>query len=211
MPLADLIDDTVRVGPYVLRLRRPRDADALIDEARFDQHEFMPYWAELWPSGLALAREVAELDLRGRRVVELGCGLAIPSLVAALSGASALATDWSPDAVHLARENANRNGLAIEVEVVDWSDPGPLLARAPFDLVLCSDVLYEPRNVEALLALLPQLAEEVLVAEPGRQTAGRFFVGAEDGWHLTRLGDVSRLTRGRGHVDLFPVRSSQSE
>lgn len=204
MPRQDLIDDTVRVGPYALCVRRPRDADALIDEARFDEDEFMPYWAELWPSGLALARAVAGLDLRGRRVVELGCGLAIPSLVAALSGASALATDWSQEAVQLAHENAARNGLAIEVEVVDWTDPGPLLDRAPFDMVLCADVLYEARNVEALLTLLPRLADEVLVAEPGRQTAGRFFVGAEDAWRLTRLGDVSRLTRLREPVDLRP-------
>jgi len=205
----DLIDDTVSVGPYVLRLRRPRNADALIDEARFDEDEFMPYWAELWPSGLALARAIAELDLRGRRVVELGCGLAIPSLVAALSGASVLATDWSPDAVELARENAAANGLAVEVELVDWAEPAPLLARAPFDLALLADVLYEQRNVEALLAVLPRLADEVLVAEPGRQTAGRFFLGAEEAWRLTRLGDVSRLTRLREPVDLFPARSSQ--
>lgn len=191
----DLIEDSVRVGPYVLRVLRPRDADALIDERRFDQEEFMPYWAELWPSGLALAEAVTELDLVGRRTVELGCGLAIPSLVAALGGAAALATDWSPDAVHLARENAARNGVALETEAVDWTAAEALVARAPFDLVLCADVLYEPRNVDALLDLLPRLADEVLLGEPGRQTAARFFERADGAWQIGRLGDVSRLRR----------------
>ena len=49
---------------------RPPDADALIDEATFDEDEFLPYWAELWPSGLALARYVSELELAGRKVLE---------------------------------------------------------------------------------------------------------------------------------------------
>ena len=56
----------------------------------------MPYWAELWPSGIALARHVVGLALAGRRVLELGCGLALPSFAAALAGADVLATDWAP-------------------------------------------------------------------------------------------------------------------
>ena len=190
----DLVDDDVRVGSYVLRMRRPRDAAALIDEARFDVDEFMPYWAELWPSTLKLAHVVADRDLRGKRVVELGCGLALPSLVAALGGAHAFATDWAPEAIELARTNAARNGIDLETAVVSWDEPDLLLARAPFDLVLCSDVLYEGRNVQTLLALLPRLGAEVLLAEPGRQTAGEFFVNAGRDWVIGREGEVSRLT-----------------
>lgn len=192
--MIELVDDTVQIGPYVLAVRRPSDADALIDEKRFAENEFMPYWATIWPSGLALARAVAERDVRGKRVVELGCGLAIPSLVAALGGADALATDWSPDAIDVARENAARNGVDLETAVVSWDEPKDLLARAPFDLVLCSDVLYEPRNVQTLLGLLPRLADEVLLAEPGRQTAGAFFETADETWVIRREGEVSRLT-----------------
>jgi predicted nicotinamide N-methyase len=191
----ELVEDAVRVGPYVLNVLRPRNAEALIDEARFDEDEFMPYWAELWPSGVALAEAVVEVDVRGKRTVELGCGLALPSLVAALGGATALATDWSPEAVRLAGENAARNGVALETAHVDWTDPEQLVERGPFDLVLCSDVLYEPRNVDALLDLLPRLGDDVLLAEPGRQTAGRFFEAADVGWQIGRLGKVSRLRR----------------
>jgi predicted nicotinamide N-methyase len=193
--MIELVDDVVRAGPYVVRLRRPKEADALIDEARFDDDEFMPYWAELWPAGIALAEAVAELDLRGARVVELGCGLAVPSIVAALAGADALVTDWAPEALALARENAAANGVVLRALEVDWAKPKPLLEQAPFDLVLCSDVLYEPRNVDALLALLPALASEVLLGEPGRQTAAAFFERAERDWEITRAGQANRLRR----------------
>jgi predicted nicotinamide N-methyase len=191
----DLVDDSVQVGPYVVALKRPREAEALIDEARFDQGEFMPYWAELWPAGVALAETVAEIQPYEARVVELGCGLALPSIVAALAGAEALATDWAPEALALARRNGTLNGVDIQTLEVDWAEPGVLVERAPFDLVLCSDVLYEPRNVESLLALLPQLGPEVLLGEPGRQTAGDFFLRAEQDWEITRAGRVSRLRR----------------
>jgi predicted nicotinamide N-methyase len=147
----------------------------LIDEDAFDEDEFLPYWAELWPSGVALARAVAALDLRGRRVLELGCGLGLPSLAAAAGGADVLATDWAADAVELLRTNADRNGLALRVERVRWDEPTPLLAGAPWDLVLGADLLYESRNADQLADLLPRLGGEVLLAEPGRPHARAFL------------------------------------
>jgi predicted nicotinamide N-methyase len=191
----ELVEDTVHAGPLVLRIVRPPDADALIDEARFDNDEFMPYWAELWKSGVHLAAAVAERDLRGRTVVELGCGLGLPSIAAALSGGEVLATDWATDALEVTRRNAERNGVRVETLLADWEEPGVLVARAPFDLVLCSDVLYEERNVDALLALLPRLGDEVLLGEPGRATAARFFEAADREWEIGREGQVTRLAR----------------
>lgn len=190
-----LVEETVRAGPIELRVLRPSDPDALIDEARFDENEFMPYWAALWASGVALAAAVAARHLRGTRVVELGCGLGLPSVAAALSGAAVLATDWAPEALDVTRRNARLNGVLVDTMLLDWTMPEPLLARAPFDLVLCADVLYEPRNVDALLALLPRLAPEVLLGEPGRPTAARFFEAAERAWAIGREGDVNVLRR----------------
>ena len=178
----DLVDDAVDAGPYSLAILRPRNAEALLDEEAFEREEFLPYWAELWPSGLALARAVAARDVRGLRVLELGCGLALPSLVAARGGADVLAADWSPDAVALARVNAERNGTGIEVVRCSWAEPAPLVARAPFDLVLAADVLYERRDAQPLLALLPQLAPEVLLADPGRPHTGEFLERAAAEW-----------------------------
>ena len=180
----ELIEERIRLAGRELAILRPPDPEALISEEAFEREEFLPYWAELWPSGLALAEEVAALPLAGRRVLELGCGLGLPSLAASLAGADALATDWSPDAVALLRANAARNEVELEVESASWFEPDPLAARAPWDLVLAADVLYERRNVEPLVALLPRLGSEILVAEPGRPAAGEFLERARETWHV---------------------------
>ena len=162
----------------------------MIDEAAFDEDEFLPYWAELWPSGVALAEVVAGLDVRGLRVLELGAGLGLPSLAAALGGAEVLATDWAEDAVALLRANAARNGIALRAERVRWDDPEPLLREAPWQLLLGADLLYEERNAEQLLRLLPQLGGEIVIADPGRPFAKAFFAH----WDVEPLADgVFRL------------------
>jgi len=173
-----------------LSIRRPPDAEALIDEAAFASDEFLPYWAELWPAGLALARHVAGLDVAGCTVLELGCGLGLPSLVAALRGADVLATDWAEAAIELLHGNAERNRAPLRVARVSWSEPDPLLVAAPWDLVLGADLLYEERNARQLVDLLPRLGGEVLLAEPGRPYAKEFlrqFRAEEVGERIYRL------------------------
>jgi predicted nicotinamide N-methyase len=147
------------------RLLRPREAESLISEEEFARDEFLPYWAELWPSALALADVVAARDVDGLAVLELGCGLGLPSLVAARGGARVLATDWADDALALLRANATRNGVRLETRRFDWREQGEL---GTFDLVLAADVLYERRYVDVLAELLPRLGGEVLIADPGR-------------------------------------------
>jgi predicted nicotinamide N-methyase len=175
----DHVEETVELDGRELVLLRPPSADELIDEAAFDAEEFLPYWAELWPSGVALAQTVAQLELRDARVLELGAGLGLPSLAAALRGADVLATDWADDAVALLRLNAARNGIRLRSERVRWDEPDALVAEAPWDLVLGADLLYEQRNAAQLLELLPGLGADVLLAEPGRPFA-RPFLAAFD-------------------------------
>jgi predicted nicotinamide N-methyase len=174
----DLVEESVPLRGAVLQVLRPRDADALIDERAFEHEEYLPYWAELWPSGVALARRVAARALRGARVLELGCGLGLPSIAAALAGGRVLATDWSPQAIELLRDNAARNDAQLEIELVDWRRPAPLLERAPWDLVLGADLVYERRNVEPLHALLPALlgaSGALWLADPGRPPLAEFL------------------------------------
>jgi predicted nicotinamide N-methyase len=167
-----LSSETLRVGGVELTLLRPTAPDELIDEDAFADDEFLPYWAELWPASLALANALP--DVSGLRVVELGCGLGVPSLVAATRGAEVTATDWADDAIALLGENAVRNELVLTAEVRDWRDPW----EARFDLVLAADVLYERRNVEPLIERLAELAPVALVGLAGRPYEGEFLARA---------------------------------
>jgi predicted nicotinamide N-methyase len=184
-----LVEEVVPVAGRDLRLLRPRDAEALLDEEAFEHEEYLPYWAELWPSALALARTVGVRALRGAATLELGCGLALPAIAAALAGGRVLASDWSPDAVAHAARNAALNEAPVETLVCSWTAPEPLVARGPWALVLASDVLYEARNGEALLPLLPRLLSprgEVWLADPGRASAGRFLADAAETFEIVR-------------------------
>jgi predicted nicotinamide N-methyase len=196
--MEDLVEDVVPVAGRDLALLRPRDAEALLDEDAFEREEFLPYWAELWPSSLALARAIGTRALHGARTLELGCGLGLPSLAAALAGGRVLATDWSPDAVAMTARNARRNGIALDTLACSWTAPEPLLERGPWGLVLASDVLYEARNGEALLSLLPRLLAprgEIWLADPGRPAAAPFLAAAAAGFDVVRR-KAAELPRG---------------
>jgi predicted nicotinamide N-methyase len=177
-PLApfEVVRDAVRVGPHRLVIARPRSAEDLIDEDDYARDERLPYWAELWPSAHVLAAELAGRDLGGARVVELGCGVGLPSVVAALGGADVLGTDWYPEALTFTRVNAAAAGARLRTLALDWNAP-PAELVAPgrgFDLAIGADVLYEERNGPALASLAPRLLRpggELLVADPRRPHA----------------------------------------
>jgi predicted nicotinamide N-methyase len=186
----------VEVGGLELAVLHPPDAEELISEEAFEREEFLPYWAELWPSAVALARVVAARDLGGTRVLELGCGLGLPSVVAARRGGEVLSTDWSEDALAVAGLNAKRNEASIATARLAWAEEPP--PGGPWDLVLCADLLYERRSVEQLLALLPRLGAEVLLADPGRPALGAFLAGAAAAWTIEVL-PAPELPRGGVH------------
>jgi predicted nicotinamide N-methyase len=164
-----------------------------------------PYWSVIWRSGVALARATDTSALAGLRVLELGCGMALPSIAAARAGALALATDESDEALELAQRNARLNGVELETAVVDWASPGELLDRGPFDVVMAADVLYERASVGHLLSLLPRLAPEAWVADPGRPASAVFFDHAWKRWDVELLRDgviaLHRLRFAEAHLD----------
>jgi predicted nicotinamide N-methyase len=183
---SDVVEETLRLGGHTVRLLRPRSGDALLDEVLAEDDpadDRLPFWAELWPSGSALAAAVAELDLTGRRVLELGCGLGLVGVAAAVAGADVLAADQSAEAIAFTTVNAERNGVAVRTVRCAFERPEPVLAGAPWDLVLAADVLYEPRTVPVLVDLLPRLARAVWLADPGRPREPEFLRSVDAaGW-----------------------------
>ena len=176
---------TVPLPSGPLRLLQPDEAAELPDDGGVEWAPLVPYWAVLWRSGVALAHELHGAELRDLRVVELGCGLALPSIAAARAGASVLATDESPEALALVARNARLNDVQVETARVRWSAPEELTARGPFDLVLAADVLYERTAVAQLLALLPRLGPRIWLADPGRPAAEPFLEQARKRLHVT--------------------------
>ena len=200
--LEELVSQSIDLPGGPLRVLQPQEAAELPDAGAVEWAPMAPYWAVLWRSGVALAQELDPRALRGLRVVELGCGLAAPSIAAARAGATVFATDASADALTLAARNAAANGVRIETALVDWDDPEELAARAPFDLVLAADVLYERASVAPLLSLLPRLAPEAWIADPGRPAADAFIEQARRRWRVeTRLRGVVRVHRLRLPAD----------
>jgi predicted nicotinamide N-methyase len=197
METGDLISETVSLRHGKLHLLLPSEGVELPDDGAVEWAPLVPYWSVLWRSGLALGRELSRGRLDGLRVVELGCGIGVPSLAASRSGAKVLATDASAEALELLARNASRNGLRVETARVDWGSPDGLLSRAPFDLVLAADVLYERASVAQLLALLPRLAPRILLADPGRPAADAFLAEARRIWRVA--------TQGRGVVNIHTL------
>ena len=197
-PRLDLAVGVLDLHGGPVRFVHPREPTALLDDEDIAADQaYPPYWAEVWESGVELAHAVSARALTGLAVVELGCGLGLPSLAAALGGARVLATDRSADALAFAGANAEQNGVIVETAVCAWADPAPVLACAPWDLVLAADVLYGQRNVDELTPLLPGLVEdgEVWVADPGRPLAPAFLAAARERWAVvetlpTRQSDV---------------------
>ena len=194
----ELVSQSIELPGGDLRLMQPRESAELPDAGPVEWAPIAPYWSVLWRSGVTLARELDGVALGGLRVVELGCGLAVPSIAAARAGAAVLATDACAEALALAARNARANGVHIETATADWAEPGDLVSRAPFDVVLAADVLYERASVAPLLSLLPRLAPEVWLADPGRPAAAAFVEQAGRRWKVeTRVRDVVRVHRLR--------------
>ena len=194
--LDELVTQSVDLPDGELRVLQPAEAAELPDAGAVEWAPIAPYWAVMWRSGVALARELAGVPLRGQRVLELGCGLALPSLAAARAGAVVLATDIEEEALELVARNARANGVQVEAVRSDWSSPDELVRRAPFDLVLASDVLYERHSVAPLLSLLPRLAPEARLADPGRPAAAAFLEQAHRRWRVdTKTRGVVQLHR----------------
>lgn len=185
--------EVVRGRAYELAMLRDFEAavtvlcDAVLagaDRAWFE--DLCPMFGVIWPAARALADRVAGEDLRGRSVLELGCGLALPSLVAAAGGARVVATDQHPHTALFLTENLDRNGLAVDFASFDWrGDVPPGVVERGFDRVIASDVLYT-REMPALVAAAFDrfVADDGVgvLADPGRP------------W----LQDFADAARGRG-------------
>ncbi|MGI9253490.1 MAG: class I SAM-dependent methyltransferase, partial [Thermomicrobiales bacterium] len=175
-----------------LSITRPIDIDALLDQVENDPEQNLPYWAELWPSGIALADAiVCEPGMvSGQNVLEIGCGLGATAVAAMRAGARLLAADYFQDALSACLANCSANGVPKPASLAfNWrAADNAIPADHQWPVILAADVLYEKRDIEPLLGFLDQcLAPDGVfwLAEPGRPPAAAWLDAAQTlGWSV---------------------------
>lgn len=188
-----LVDDIVVIpgGKSTVEVTRPAGTDRLLDQSAADPEQNLPYWAEIWPSGIALAGDIEAHPerVRGKRVLELGCGVGVTAAIALVAGARLTVADYAQESLVLAALTClRRTGREPDqAERVNWRDPAALRSLAgerPFDVVLGADLLYERRDIIPLLAALDVLLAPggaLWLAEPGRPPAEAFLDSLRSG------------------------------
>jgi predicted nicotinamide N-methyase len=186
----DLAETSYTFGAHPFSFLSVRDSYALLDRIspeEFVKDEQMPYWAEIWPSAITLSSFIAdELSLEGQRVIEIGSGVGMASVVAAWKGARVLATDYSLEALRFVRYNALKNRVALEAERLDWR---LVQCSEQFDLLFAADVLYERVNLLPIVTAIDKLLKAdgaAYIADPRRRLAEQFLeLAAENNFAIT--------------------------
>lgn len=175
MPGYTVQTTTLSIGGIDYRLRalsdkqQFADADGVAERAGISSATW-PLFGVLWPAGRVLAEEMSRFPVAGKRVLEIGCGLGLASLVLKRRGADITASDHHPLAEEFLLANAALNGLEeVRFRLAQWSGPNPDLGT--YDLIIGGDVLYERDHVGLLaefLALHARPQAEILITDPGR-------------------------------------------
>lgn len=164
-----------RLKELRLELEIVSNVEDLVTDPEDDDQ--IPYWAELWPASQGLARYIWErVDFSGATVLEIGAGLGLPGLVAALKGGRVTMTDYKPEALEIIRKNAERNRISgVSLLLADWR-------RFPrehrYDWIIGSDVLYNPSlngYVADILADCLAPGGHLLFAHPNRRVTLDFL------------------------------------
>jgi len=135
-----------------------------------------PLFGQIWPSSRILADAMQTFSIEGKRILEIGCGLALASLVMQRRGADITASDCHPLAAAFLVENLLLNHLAaIPFQTGNWSDADPALGK--FDLIIGSDVLYERSQPDILSRFIDRHSNpevEVIIVDPDRGNRAKF-------------------------------------
>lgn len=172
---------SVTVGDDVWRLRvlsdlqQYADPDGHGDRLGISAAQWSLF-GQIWPAGRMLAQAMQSLPVEGQRILEIGCGIGLASLVLQRRGANVVASDIHPLAEPFLAYNAALNSLpAVHYRQLRWDVPLPTLGR--FDLIIGSDVLYERGHAELLAEVIARHANErarLVFTDPGRGNSARF-------------------------------------
>ena len=201
----------VRLGGHDFRIRALSDLRQFADPHGFAERLGISsaQWSlfgQVWPSGRVLAEAMCSFEVAGKRILEIGCGLGLSSLVLQRRKADITASDQHPLVESFLAHNARLNNLPkLAYRDLHWAVPDVELGR--FDLMIGSDILYERDHIELLAILLKRHAlasAEVVFTDPGRGNSAPFTRAlAEQGYSVTEVRsrfNESDTPPFRGHL-----------
>ncbi|WP_201313112.1 methyltransferase domain-containing protein [Dyella sp. EPa41] len=193
MPAYATRNERLSVGGHTYRLRILSDKQQFSDA---DGHRARmgistAQWSlfgQLWPSERLLAQAMHRFAVDGKRILELGCGIGLASLVLRRRGADIVASDAHPLAESFLAYNAALNALpAVDYRRLPWDTPEPSIGH--FDVIIANDVLYEPAQALLVAEIIKRHAypsAEVVMTDPGRSHSESFSqLLANQGFVLT--------------------------
>jgi predicted nicotinamide N-methyase len=184
----ELTLEEVVLGHQQVSLLKVADMNRLldrIDSSAFSIDERLPFWAELWPSSIELARYcLLDNGLESAAVLELGSGLGLAGIAAAMAGGHIIFSDYESDALMFARYNALKNLLPdallrVQFQLLDWRSA---LLPQQVDLIMGADIVYERRNFLPILRVVQRNLKRngrAIFTDPDRATGMAFFALAE--------------------------------
>lgn len=178
-------------GDKTFTFKLPADPDAVfnaITEEEYLKDQFLPYWAERWPSAQVLVHYLLTQELDPCTCCcEIGCGLGVIATACAYKNVFTIATDISYHACLFAATNIRANGGIPHALCFDWRSV-PL--KPAFDLVVASDIVYEERWIDPVLTCIIRLLKpggRALIADPSRRFWEMFK------WRVVELGLKQRV------------------
>ncbi|MGZ3789133.1 MAG: class I SAM-dependent methyltransferase [Bacteriovorax sp.] len=173
--------------------------------------EYCPYFGVLWEAGIGLSQHILKMEVKGKRVLEIGCGLALPSFLVTRMGGDIIATDFHADVPLFLEFNQKANNTQFPYRVMNWRNE---IERTKtdlglFDLVLGSDILYESQHpmqvAKALIAFLKP-GGKIILADPGRAYVQKFITAMNELGYKERFTTqtvLASLTSNNKQRDIF--------
>lgn len=205
----------LKIGDKVLKILQIKDLEdylAQLIELKSAGFKDLPYWSKLWDASFMLAYFLGKQQVvLGRKMLEIGAGLGIVGIYAALCGHQVTITDIDDDALRFAKINALLNGLpALKVRKLDWNDPG---FDEQYDVIVGSEVVYDRETYPVLVQFLRRALAPggiIFLAKDATLQTPTFFEQLTRYFEFKQTTQAMRLDGESREIVLYAIRSKEN-